>query len=116
MVEGDSVCSFFERSIEGTVEMKLEQADASDTTCVQKLPVLLGQEWLFLDWQLPLQGPQDTFEHQAVFFLRHIVTREMDIDAPAGQLRIDFPKRAHFIGTYQNMADSRGILKVFEMI
>src|SRR6266851_8622958 len=116
MVEGNSACSFFERSIESAVKVKLEKADASDAACVQELPALLGQEWLFLDRQLPLQGPQDTFEYQAILFLRHIVTRKVNIDAPAGQLRIDLAKGPHFICPDQDMADSGGILKVFEMI
>src|SRR5258708_29322971 len=116
MVKGDGASSFFERAIEGAVEMEFEQADAPDAACIQKLPVLFSQERLFLDRQLPLQGPQDTFEYQTVFFLRHIVTWEVDIDTPASQLWIDFTEGSHFIGSYKDMADSRGILKVFEMI
>src|SRR6266568_3934040 len=116
MVKRDSGSPFFERAIESTVEMKLEQADTADTACVQELPVLFRQERFFLDRQLPLQGPQDTFEHQTILFLRHIVTREVDIDTPAGQLRIDLAEGPHFIGTHEDVTDSRGILKIFEMI
>jgi hypothetical protein len=81
MIKGNCACSFFQRVIEGTVEMEFEQADASDAPRVQELPMLLSQQWLFLNWQLPLQGPQDTFEDQTVLFLGHIVARKMDIDA-----------------------------------
>src|SRR6266700_2664095 len=108
MVEGNSACSLFQRTIESTVEMKLEQADTADAACIQEFPMLLDQEWLFLNRQLPLQGPQDTFEDQAVLFLGHIVTREVDINAPTGQLRIDLAEGSHFIGANQNMAHPSG--------
>src|SRR5260370_823935 len=116
MVEGDGLSALFECSIEGTVEMELEQADTADTACIQKFPVLLCQKRLFLDRQLSLQSPQNAFEYQTVFFLGHIIAREVNIDTPAGQLWIDFTEGSHFIGPDQDMADSRGILKVFEMI
>ena len=81
MVKGDRACSFFQCVIESTVEMKFEQTNASDAPCIQKLPMLLSQKWLFLNWQLSLQGPQDTFEDQAVLFLCHIVARKVNINA-----------------------------------
>src|SRR6266571_6567002 len=112
MVECDGARPFFERAIQCTIEMKLEQANTANTAHVQKLPVLLGQERLFLDRQLPLQGPQDTFEHQTVFFLGHIVARKVNIDAPASQLWIDLTEGSHFIRPHENMADPSGILKV----
>src|SRR6266581_5745606 len=115
MRERDRLCIFGEGCIQCSVEMHFEQTDAANASSIQKFP-MIDQARLFENGQLPLQSPQHTSEHLCLLFFGGIIAGKMDIDTPASQLRVDFPKGTKFVGAYENVAHPRQILKIFQMI
>src|SRR5258707_10734692 len=95
--------------------MQFQQTDATNASSIQELPVL-NEMWFFGNWELPLQRPQDATEHLRIFLFGCIIAREMDIDAPASQLRVDFPKGTKVVGAYQNVTDPGQVLEIFQVI
>ena len=82
MCFGDCSGIFRKGEGKGPNEMEFQQANATDAACIQRLPAILGQEWLLFDRQLPLQRPQHTPKFLALFLLGHIVARKVDINTP----------------------------------
>src|SRR5260370_12183199 len=97
-------------------EMELEQPNAANTSCIQHLPMMLGQQWFFVYWQLSLQCPQHASKFLAVLLLHGIVARKMDIDTAPCQLWSHGAKPSHLIGAHQNMADPRSVFQGLQMI
>src|SRR2546422_65447 len=108
--------SLCQRQIERLIEMHFQKANTANAACIQEFPMALSKQWLLFHRHLSLQGPQHTSEELAVLFFHEIIAREMDIDAPASQLRVDLPEGAHIIRPHEYVADPCEILEMFQVI
>jgi hypothetical protein len=106
---------FCQCQIQGSIEVHFQESNTANTSRIQKLPVFEKLR-LFLDRELSLQGPHHAPKRLSILIDSRIISGKVDIDAPARQLCVHFPKRAHLVGTYQNMTHPGGILKMFEVI
>src|SRR5207248_2387963 len=115
MRKGHRLLLFRESEGECSIQMHFDQADASNTASIQKFP-LINELGLLFYRKLPLKCPQHAPKRLCLLFSGGIIPRKVNIDAPTGQLRIDFPKGTEVVGAHQKMADPAKILKIFEVI
>src|SRR6266699_4832454 len=95
---------FRQSKSERSIQMHFDQADASDTASIQKFP-LLNELGLLFHRKLTLECPQHAPKRLRLLFMGGVIARKVNIDAPTGQLCIDFPKGTKFVGAHQKMAD-----------
>src|SRR5271157_2070737 len=102
--------------VECSVEVQLEQADTSDTACIQKFPVMFCKQRFFDNGHLSLQSPQHTTEDLTVIFIDEIIAREMHIHASTSKLSVHLAEGSHLIRSHQHMTHTGHIFNGLEMI
>src|SRR5258708_7158446 len=95
--------------------MDVEEVDTANTACRRECSVIVQRGFL-RNGELSLQGLHDALKHVSIRTDGGIIAAKVDIHAAAGQLGIDFAKRAHVIRSYQDVTDPSGILEMFEMV
>src|SRR6266702_2755247 len=113
---GDRLGIFRQRQGERPEEVQFEQSDTAQAPGIQHFPVLLNEQWLDFERELPLECPQDTAKFFAIFLFGCIVAAKMDIHTPACQLGSDRAEAPHFVGAHKDMAHTSTVFQIFQMI
>src|SRR6266702_8023923 len=112
----DRLGLFRKRQGKRSDEVQLEQSDTAQAPGIHHFPVLLDEQWLDFERELPLECPQDTAKFFAIFLFRRIVATKMDIHTPACQLRRDGAEASYFVGTHQHMTHPSPVFQIFQMV
>src|SRR5258708_39489019 len=113
---GDRLGMFRQRQGKRSDKVQLEQSDTAKAPGIQHFPVLLNEQWLNFERELPLECPQDTTKFFALFLFGCIVEAKMDIHTPACQLGSDRAETPHFVGTHKYMTHTRTGFQVFQIL
>src|SRR5713226_4272968 len=113
---GDCLSVFRQRQGKRSDEVQLEQSDTAKASGIQHFPVLLNEQWLDFERELPLECPQDTAKFFAIFLFGCIVAAKMDIHTSACQLRSDRAEAPHFVGAHKDVAHTSTVFQIFQMI